>query len=112
MPPRLDREEQKVQNALNLMKKNPEMKAKEAVRETRASYPRVLCHIKGVPASSTRGGHNKKLTQIGDNVLKDYLHMCCNGVDAPLFCYNCLQVVLLFGVVFTGPCAEASSFGQ
>jgi hypothetical protein len=29
-----------------------------------------------VPASSTRGGHNKKLTQIGDNVLKDYLHMC------------------------------------
>jgi hypothetical protein len=39
MPPRLDHKEQKVQNALNLMKKNPEMKAKEAACETRASYP-------------------------------------------------------------------------
>jgi hypothetical protein len=38
MPPNVDHEELKVQEALKLMKENPRMKAAEAARQTRASY--------------------------------------------------------------------------
>jgi hypothetical protein len=56
-------EEDKVQKALALIRENPEIKIKEAARQTRAEYHRVLRRLKGIPRSSSRGGHNKKLNE-------------------------------------------------
>ena len=58
-----------------LIHENPGIKAKEAARQTRASYSRVLHRIRGVPCSSTRGGHNKKLDEPESRALKEYLLM-------------------------------------
>jgi hypothetical protein len=76
MPPSDEHEERKVQEALDLIRKNPSIKATQAARETRASYPRVLRRLKGIPRSSTRGGHNKKLGVPETVVLREYLLMC------------------------------------
>jgi hypothetical protein len=71
-----EHEEKRVQDALALMRENPRMKATEAARQSRASYPRVLRRIKGVPRSSSRGGHNKKLDEPKSKALREYLLMC------------------------------------
>ena len=71
-----EHKEKRVQDALALMRENPRMKATEAARQSRASYPRVLRRIKGVPRSSSRGGHNKKLDEPESKALKEYLLMC------------------------------------
>ena len=42
----------------------------------RASYERVRRRIKGIPRSSSRGGHNKKLNTPSLSALKDYLLIC------------------------------------
>jgi hypothetical protein len=76
MAPADNHEERKVQQAMALLKNNPKMKAKKAAAEMRASYLRLLRRLKGIARSSSRGGHNKKLTEVNDNVLKDYLLMC------------------------------------
>src|SRR5436305_10561200 len=76
MPPKVDHEELKVEEAMALLKNNLGMKATKAARQTRASYPRLLRRLKGVPPSNTRGGHNKKLSEPEDDTLKDYLLMC------------------------------------
>ena len=64
MPPRDQHEEEKV------------LAATEAARITRASYPRVLRRLRGVPRLSSRGGHNKKLDMPSNEALKEYLLMC------------------------------------
>ncbi len=76
MPPKRDLEEEKVQKTIALLQKNPGMKRSKACQLTRADYQRVTRCLKGTPPSSSRGGHNKKLCLVQDNVLKDYLIMC------------------------------------
>ena len=76
MPPADQHKEDKVQKALELLRKNPGMKIATAARQARASYDRVRRRIKGIPRSSARGGHNKKLNVPSTAALKDYLIMC------------------------------------
>ena len=78
MPPKVDHKEEKVQATMALLRRKPHMKAAAAARQTRCSYERLRCQLKGVPPSSSCGGHNKKLGTVEDNVLKDYLFMCYN----------------------------------
>ena len=54
-------EERKVQECLQLLQKQPELTIADAARQTRASYKRVRRRLRGILASNTRGGHNKKL---------------------------------------------------
>jgi hypothetical protein len=76
MPPTDEFEENKVQNALALLRENPGMKATVAARQTRASYHRVIRRLNGTPRSSSPGGHNKKLDLPSTKALKEYLLMC------------------------------------
>jgi hypothetical protein len=76
MGPADQHEEEKVQKALKLIKDNPGMKAAKAARITRASVTRVRRRMKGIPRSSSRGGHNKKLDMPSSEALKEYLLMC------------------------------------
>jgi hypothetical protein len=76
MPPNDQHEEDKVQKALALIHENPNIKVKEAACQTRAEYHRVLRWLKGIPRSSSRGGHNKKLNEPESRALKEYLLMC------------------------------------
>ena len=68
-------EEEKVQIAIDLLRKNPSWKIAKAARTARASYERVHRRIQGIPRSSSRGGHNKKLNTPSSSALKDYLLM-------------------------------------
>jgi hypothetical protein len=76
MPPTDEFEENKVQNALALLRENPGMKATVAARQTRALYYRVIRRLNGTPRSLSRGGHNKKLDLPFTKALKEYLLMC------------------------------------
>jgi hypothetical protein len=76
MSPADQHEEEKVQNALDLICQNPGMTASEAARQTRAAYHRLTRRLNGIPRSSSRGGHNKKLNEPEDRALRDYLLMC------------------------------------
>lgn len=76
MNSRIDHEEEKVQAALALLQTNPHQTLAVVARKTRCSYKRLRGRLRGIPPSSTRGGHNKKLSIIEDNVLKDFLYMC------------------------------------
>ena len=74
MPPADEREEQKVQKALALLReKNPGMKIAEAARRTRTSYDRVRRRKQGHQRSSSRGGYNKKLNISSSSALKECL---------------------------------------
>jgi hypothetical protein len=76
MPPADQHEEEKVQRALKLLHENPSMKIAMAVWQTGAIYDCVRRRLKGIPRSSTRGGHNKKLNIPSTAVLKEFLLMC------------------------------------
>ena len=76
MPPADQHEEEKVQRALKLLRENLTMKIAVVVRQTRAIYDRVRRCLKGIPRSSTRGGHNKKLNVPSTAALKEFLLMC------------------------------------
>jgi hypothetical protein len=69
-------EEKKVQDCLKLLQKHPEVTIADNARQSRASYQRVRCRLRGVPASNTRGGHNKKLNIPQEHALKDHLLFC------------------------------------
>jgi hypothetical protein len=71
-------EEAHVQEAIQLLQDNPGMKIASAARQTRAIYHRVRRRLKGIPRSSSRGGHNKKLNVPSSDALKDYLIICHN----------------------------------
>ena len=75
MPPNVDHEELKVKEALKLIKANPRIKAAEAACQTRASYERLRRQQRGVPPSSSRGGHNKKLGEPETWALREHLLM-------------------------------------
>ena len=75
MPPSDQYEEDKVQKCLALLRENPSMPVAQAARQTRALYGRVVRRLQGIPRSSSRGGHNKRLNIPEDNILKEYLLM-------------------------------------
>jgi hypothetical protein len=52
------------------------MTRKEAYHISRAVYSRVTRRLQGIPASHTRGGHNKKLVVPQTEALKDHIEMC------------------------------------
>jgi hypothetical protein len=76
MGPANQHKEEKVQKALKLIKDNPGMKAAKAARIMHASIICVRRRIKGIPHSSSRGSHNKKLDMPSSEALKEYLLMC------------------------------------
>ena len=90
MPPSDQHEEEKVLAALDLIRQNKRIKAAEAARITRASYPRVLRRLKGVPRSSSRRGHNKKLDIPFSKALKEYLLMC-HDLDKKVSIENAIE---------------------
>ena len=49
MPPADQYEEDKVQRALELLRKNPGMKIATTARQARASYDRIRRRMKGIP---------------------------------------------------------------
>ena len=55
-------EENKVQEALALLRNHPQMKVTEACRHTRAAYHRGIRRQKGIPATNTRG-HGEDTTR-------------------------------------------------
>jgi hypothetical protein len=62
---------------------NPRLKASDAARQFDAPYYRLLRRRRGIPPSHTRGGHNKKLSTIQDQALRDYIVMLYNcGMSA------------------------------
>jgi hypothetical protein len=69
-------EETKIEHAIALLQKHLEMKAAEVAHKTRASYLHLICQLKGVPHSNSRGGCNKKLAGPHTWALKDHLLMC------------------------------------
>jgi hypothetical protein len=75
MTPCDQHEEDKVQRALDLIRQNPEIKIANATRQTHAIYYRVTRRLNGIPRSSSRGGHNKKLDEPESKALKEYLLM-------------------------------------
>ncbi len=56
-------EENKVQNALRLLREDSSMTIADAAREARASYWRVYRRVQGGAPSNSRGGHNQKLKE-------------------------------------------------
>jgi hypothetical protein len=76
MPPKRDHEEEKVHKALDLLKNNPGISRREACHEAHAAYSRVTRRLKGLPSSSIRSGHNKKLQGPQSEALKDHIFMC------------------------------------
>ena len=54
---------------------NSNTKVKEVARLFNCSYFRLLARSHGRRPSSSRGGHNKKLSEPEDSALKDYLLM-------------------------------------
>ena len=68
--------ENKVQECLTLLKTYPDLTIAAAAHLTHASYPRVHCRLKGIPASNSHGGNNKKLNEPQNDALKNYLLFC------------------------------------
>jgi hypothetical protein len=54
---------------------DPRLKATVATREFKALYRRLLNCRKGIPRSTSRGGHNKKLREPQNTAVKSYLEM-------------------------------------
>jgi hypothetical protein len=76
MPPKRDHEEEKVHKALDLLKNNPGISRREAYHEVHIAYSRVTRRLKGIPSSSIRGRHNKKLQGPQSKALKDHIFIC------------------------------------
>jgi hypothetical protein len=67
--------ESKITAASAAMDANPCLKASDAARQFNAPYYRLLRRRRGIPPSHTRGGHNKKLSTVQDQALRDYIVM-------------------------------------
>ena len=86
-------EERKVQACLEMHRTNPNMTLAEAARRTRASYDRARRRLRGIPASNSRGGHNKKFAEPQNEAIKDHLLFCHHfgrnaGLDHVIECAN------------------------
>ena len=67
--------ESKIAAASAAMDANPCLKASDAARQFNTLYYRLLRRRRGIPPSHTRGGHNKKLSTVQDQALRDYIVM-------------------------------------
>ena len=78
MPASSSEIESKITAASAAMDTNPCLKASDAARQFNAPYYRLLRRRRGIPPSHTRGGHNKKLSAVQDQALRDYIVMLYN----------------------------------
>ncbi|KAI0991782.1 hypothetical protein K3495_g16405 [Podosphaera aphanis] len=62
-----------IQNALRYMKENPNAKIAQVARQFKYQYQLLYNRSRGIKLSSSRGGHNKKLSEPDDQALQDYL---------------------------------------
>jgi hypothetical protein len=76
MPPSDQHEEEKVLAALDLIRKNPGIKAAEAARITRVLYYWVIRRLNKVSRLSSQGGHNKKLDMPFIKAFKRVFFLC------------------------------------
>ncbi len=76
MPENIDREEIKVQKAVDLLNKNPLIKESVMARKTHYSYNCLLNRLCGLLPSSSCSSYNKKLALVEDitNSLKPSDH--------------------------------------
>ncbi|KAI0992773.1 hypothetical protein K3495_g15412 [Podosphaera aphanis] len=65
--------EETIQNALRYMKENPNAKIAQVTRQFKCQYQLLYNRSRGIKPSSSRGGHNKKLSEPEDQALQDYL---------------------------------------
>ena len=83
MPANSSEIESRIAAASAAMDANPRLKASVAARQFDAPYHRLRRRRQGMPPSSTRGGHNKKLSTVQDQALRDYIVMLYNcGMSA------------------------------
>ena len=75
MPSNTTEIEARIAAASAAMDANPRLKASVAARQFSAPYHLLLRRRAGVPASNSRGGHNKKLNSVQDTALRDYICM-------------------------------------
>lgn len=75
MPANTTQIEARIAAASEAMDANPRLKASVAARQFNAPYQSLLRRRRGVPPSNTRGGHNKKLSTVQDQALRDYIYM-------------------------------------
>jgi hypothetical protein len=73
--PKDDEIEKAIQAASEAMDRDPRLKAKDAAIQYGAHYRRLLNRRNGHPPSSSRGGHNKKLSEPEEEAIKSYLDM-------------------------------------
>ncbi len=78
MPENIDREEIKVQKAVDLLNKNPLIKESVMARKTHYSYNCLLNRLCGLLPSSSCSSYNKKLALVEDIVIRDYLILLYN----------------------------------
>jgi hypothetical protein len=72
------------------MDAHPFLKASAAARQFSAPYQRLLRRRRGIPPSSSRGGHNKKLNSIQDAALQDYIYLLSSCGTPPNLDAVCL----------------------
>ena len=75
MPSNTTEIEARITAAIAAMDANPRLKASVAARQFGVPYHLLLRRRAGVPPSSSRGGHNKKLNSVQDMALRDYICM-------------------------------------
>jgi hypothetical protein len=93
MPPKVDSIENAIQMASAAMDADPHLKGTDAAKKYGAIYQRLMARRRGRPASNTRGGHNKKLENLQDHIVQDYLLMLYHaGTSANLeaLCNGCV----------------------
>jgi len=75
MPPKTHEIEDRITKASEAMDNDPTLRGIAAAARFGAPYQRLMARRRGRPASHTRGGHNKKLSEPQDSALKDYIFM-------------------------------------
>jgi hypothetical protein len=78
MPANSSEIESKITAASAAMDTNPCLKASDAAFQFNAPYYRLLRRRRGILPSYTRGGHNKKLSAVQDQALRDYIVILYN----------------------------------
>jgi hypothetical protein len=73
MPPTNDEIEAAIVRASAAMDLDPTLKGVVTAKKYQANYRRLMACRRGRPASNSRGGHNKKLSEPQDHALKEYL---------------------------------------
>jgi hypothetical protein len=75
MPPKSRDIEERVAKASAAMDKDPRLKGTKAASQFEAPYDWLMARRCGRPASHSRGGTNKKLSESEDEALKEYILM-------------------------------------